>query len=84
MKKVCSCGLEYLALPLDNIRYQGDGDELSGWYWECHRCDSTLFATQEQANVLHAQRMLFEQAAASGLGVEETSEGFRLKARGGK
>jgi hypothetical protein len=41
-EKVCSCGHKYICPPPAS-RYMDDGSPLSGHYWECHSCDSTLF-----------------------------------------
>ena len=41
--KQCSCGFEYHKIPEFAFYFTADTGLLSGWYWNCEACQSTLF-----------------------------------------
>lgn len=44
--KTCSCGRIHSVVPAI-AKYQHDGSDLSGWYWNCD-CNSTLFLADDR------------------------------------
>lgn len=46
--KTCSCGAVHFVLP-SNSRVMSDGSPLSGVYFECGECHSTLFVPMKEA-----------------------------------
>jgi hypothetical protein len=40
--KVCSCGRTFHFMP-KTATFMNDSSDLRGWYFDCDRCNSTLF-----------------------------------------